>query len=315
LEHYVTIQALPYVVLLGLLFGTSLIASRFSVGQFEPVTYIGLRLTLAGLGYATAYSLLRQRRWPKSLRLWRHAAVLGVFGTAVPMLAIATALQYQSGGLTALLITTSPALTVLLAHFFLDDETLTRRTVAGVALALGGAAALAARGESGLTDISEANPLGYALVLLSMVSSSIMTIYARRFMKDLDAFDVASVRMFCAALVVMPLSVLIVGLDLNAVNGQGYFALIYAALVGTFLAFLLAFYNIKRFGATPAAMTSYVIPVVTGIGGVIILGETFTPTMLLGMSVIISGIVIINSSSTDQARTVGTSDSSTSNLR
>ena len=41
-----TVEALPYVILLGFFFGTSLIASRFSVGQFEPITFIGLRLTL-----------------------------------------------------------------------------------------------------------------------------------------------------------------------------------------------------------------------------------------------------------------------------
>ena len=75
-----TVQALPYIILLGFLFGTSLIASRFSVGQFEPATYIGLRLTLAGLGHAAIYALVSRRHWPTDLRLWRHAAVLGLFG-------------------------------------------------------------------------------------------------------------------------------------------------------------------------------------------------------------------------------------------
>ena len=289
-----TVQALPYVVILGFLFGSTLIASRFSVGQFQPVTYIGLRLTMASLGHAVVYTLARRRRWPTDRRLWRHAAVLGILGTAVPMTAIVTSLQYQSGGITALLITTSPALTVLLAHFFLPDEALTRRKSAGVALALGGAVLLAMRGESGLPDVSQASPTGYGLVLLAMVLGSSMTIYARRYMRDLDAFDVASVRMFAAALLVMPLSGLFAGFDLHAVDGQGYLALIYAAFVGTFGGFILAFYNIKRFGATASAMTAYVVPAVTGIGGVLVLGETVTTMMLFGMGVIVSGIAIIN---------------------
>jgi len=292
-----TLQALPYVSLLGFLFGSTLIASRFSVGQFEPVTYIGLRLTMASLGHAAVYTLARRRRWPTGRRLWRHAVVLGVLGTALPMTAIVTSLQYQSGGITALLITTSPALTVLLAHFFLSDEALTLRKSAGVALALGGAALLALRGESGLPDVSQASPVGYGLVLLAMVLGSSMTIYARKYMRDLDAFDVASVRMFAAALSIMPVSALSAGFDLHAVDGQGYLALVYAAMVGTFAGFILAFYTIQRFGATASAMTAYVIPVVTGIGGVLVLGETVTPAMLVGMGVILSGIAIINQSS------------------
>jgi hypothetical protein len=45
-----TIQAIPYILLLGFLFGSTLIASRFSVGQYQPSTYIGLRMVLAGMG-------------------------------------------------------------------------------------------------------------------------------------------------------------------------------------------------------------------------------------------------------------------------
>ncbi len=260
-----------------------------------------MRLTLAGLGYVTVYALVRRRHWPTDRRLWRYAAVLGVFGTAVPMTAIVLALQYQSGGLTALLITTSPAITVLLAHRFLDDEALTRRKALGVTLALGGAVVLALRGESGLPDVNQGNPVGYGLVLLAIVPSSIMAIYARKFMKDMDAFDVGSVRTLSAALAVMPLSILLVGVDLHRVDFQGYMALAYAALIGTFSGFLLAFHNIKRFGATAAATTSYVIPVVTGIGGVLVLGETVTLVMLVGMGVIIAGIAFINQTTEERA--------------
>jgi drug/metabolite transporter (DMT)-like permease len=113
-------------------------------------------------------------------------------------------------------------------------------------------------------------------------------------MRDMDTVDVASVRMITAALVVMPASLLLVGFDLSAVTGQGYLALLYAALVGTFSGMMLNFYNIKSFGATAAAMTAYIIPVVATFGGVLLLGETITSGMLAGMSLIIVGVTIIN---------------------
>ncbi len=210
------------------------------------------------------------------------------------MTAIVSSLQFQSSGVTAMLITTSPAITVVMAHFFLPDEPLTRQKSLGVLLALGGALLLAILGESGLPDVSQASPVGYVLVMIAMLSASSATIFARRYMGNLDAFDVASVRMWVAALVVMPLSLALVGLDLSRVTAQGYGALIYAALVGTFAGMLLAFYNIQRFGATASALTAYVIPVVTSVAGVIVLGETISATMMLGMALIIGGIVLIN---------------------
>ncbi|MFC1974938.1 DMT family transporter [Chloroflexota bacterium] len=287
-------QALPYVVLLGFLFGTTLIASRFGVGQFHPITYIGLRTVLASLSYGAFYVLDRRRAWPTDPSLWRHAIVLGILGTAVPMVSVISSLQYLSSGVAAILITAAPALTILMAHFFLADEMLTLRKGAGVMLALGGTLLIAMRGENGLPDVSQTNPVGYVLVFLAMLFGSGMNIYARKYMRHFDSFDVASIRMLVAALVIMPVVILFIGIDLQSVNGQGYFVLVYGALIGNFLGMFLAFYNVKRFGATAAAMADYVIPVVAGLGGVLILGEKITAGMVVGMMFIAGGIALIN---------------------
>ncbi len=287
-------QALPYVALLGFFYGSTMIASRFSVGQYEPTVYIGLRLTLASLGFLVVYALSSKRRWPTNRRLWRYSIVLGVIGTVIPMTSFVSALQFQSSGVTSLLITTNPALTVLLAHFLLPDESLTWRKSLGVALAMAGAALLVVSGESGLPDVSQADPRGYVLALLGITSSSISMIYTRKYMRDLDAFDVTSIRMFTAALVIVPLTALFVGFDFQYVDGQGVLAMIYAAVFGTVLAMMFGFYNIKRFGASASAMSSYFVPIVAGIGGALLLGEDFTGVMLVGMVIIIAGIALLN---------------------
>lgn len=287
-------EALPYIGLLGILFGSTLVVSRFSVSQFPPLTYIGLRLSLAGAGHILVYLLSKGRQLPRGRYLWRHAAVLGLFATAIPMTFLVSSLQYQSSGVTAVLITTGPALTVVLAHFFLPDESLTWRKGLGVFLALSGAVLLAIRGESGLPNVQRVNPLGYALVLGAMVSGSSATVFARRTMRELDTFDVASVRMWVAALIIVPLALLLPGFDLSRVNGQGYGALLYAAFVGTFAGMLLAFHNIQRFGATASAVTAYIIPIVASLGGVLLLGETITTGMAFGMGLIVAGVAFIN---------------------
>ena len=288
-------KATPYIFLLGILFGTTLVVSRFSVEQFEPTTYIGLRLALSTLGFATIYSFqIGKRHWPKNRQLWKHAAVMGVLGTAIPMTGIVSSLQYLSSGLAAILITVNPAITVLLAHFFLDDEALTRLKGIGVLLALSGAVLLAAMGETGLADIETKSPIGYVLIFGAMIFGSLATIYARKFMQDLDAFDVTGVRLFIAALVVFPLSIIFFGFDISLVDAQGITALIYAAIVGTFLGMLLSFYNIQRFGATAAVMSSYVIPVIASLTGVLLLHEQITIPMAIGMVLIILGVWLIN---------------------
>jgi len=289
------LQALAYITFLGFLYGTTLVVSRFSVGQFEPTTYIGLRLLMSSLGYIAIYVLrIKDRRWPKNPRLWGHAAVLGVFGSALPMTAFVSSLLYQSSGVTSVLITASPAITVLMAHFTLSDERLTLRKSVGVVLALGGALLLVIRGESGLPDMGQASPIGYLLVLIGMLSSGAMRIYIRKYMREFSSFNVGAVRMFAASFTVIPLSLLTVGLDFSRTNTQGWLALLYAALFGTFIAMLFDFYNTKRFGATASVMVAYVVPVVAGIVGALFLDERITAGMLAGMILISLGVWLIN---------------------
>jgi drug/metabolite transporter (DMT)-like permease len=212
------------------------------------------------------------------------------------MTAIISSLQFQSSGITAVLITTSPAITVLMAHFLLPDEPLTRQKSLGVVVALAGAMLLAILGETGLPDVSKAEPVGYILVLAAMLFGSAAAIYARKYMRSFDTIDVNSVRMVSAATVVLPVSLLLVGLDLSSVDSLGYMALIYASLVGTFAGLMLAFNNIRRFGATASAMSAYIIPIVATIGGVLLLNETITAGMLAGMALILVGVALINRS-------------------
>jgi drug/metabolite transporter (DMT)-like permease len=288
------VQALPYLILQGFFFGSTLIASRFSVGQFESTTYIWLRMALASLGHIAIYAFSTRRSWPRDPVLWRRAALLGILAPAIPMTAIVTSLNYQSSGVTSMLLTTGPAITVLLAHFSLPDERLTWRKTFGVSLALGGALLMAVLGESGLPDVSRANPVGYILVLGAMLFGGIATIYSRTALQSYDVIDVGSIRMLAATVVVTPLSLLTVGFDLSQVDINGYLALFWAALTGTFGGLLMAFYLVQRFGATISTLVTYIIPIIASIGGVLVLDETITPGMLAGMALILAGITQLN---------------------
>lgn len=219
---------------------------------------------------------------------------MGVMGTVVPMTTLLLSLQYQSSGVTSIFITTAPAITVLMAHFFLADERLTGRKISGIALALGGALLLVLQGESGLPDATQSSPIGFALVMAGMIAGSAMAIYARKFLRPFDGFDVATTRMVFATLFMAPIVFLFADLNFSRVTTLGYVSLVYTALVGAFLGLIVEFYIIKRFGATAAAMTAYVIPVVATAGGALFLSERITLVMLVGMALIVLGIAIIN---------------------
>ena len=206
-------DAISYVILLGFMYGSSLLVSRFSLSQFDATTYVSARIFLSAILFLLIFIFSSKHKIPKDKKLWKQGAFLGIVGTALPMSMINISLKYQSSGITAILLTLGPAITVFLAALFLEDEPLTKKKVWGIVLALSGAVLLIALGESGLPDVSRANPLGYLLVLIGMVGGSSSVVYTRKYMIGEDSIDVTGLRMFFAALTVIPLSYIFVKFD------------------------------------------------------------------------------------------------------
>ena len=112
-------KGLPYVLLLSLFFGTSLVSSRFGLREFSSLTFVGLRMFVASCAFLLTFAIVKRYNWPRDRQIWRHGIVLGIIGTTIPMTAFITSLNYLSSGVSAIIGTIGPAITVVLAHFLL----------------------------------------------------------------------------------------------------------------------------------------------------------------------------------------------------
>lgn len=287
-------KSFPYILSLGSVWGLNLVLSRFGLSQFDPSIFVGLRFAIAVLIFAGIYAFSSQRRWSRSPRLWRNAMLTGVAGTAIPFICFTTALEFQSAGLTSLLVTTAPAILVTVAHFALPDARLNRATALGVIVAFSGALLIVVLGETGLPNVSEANPWGYGLVFFALIMDSCVNVYIRKYMQSDDTFDVTSIRMLTAMVIILPAAYWFNPPDFGQVTISGWSALAFTAVVSTFIAQLLAFYIVRTYGTTSMAMVAYIVPIVAILSGVVLLGETLSWGIVTGMVLIISGILIVN---------------------
>jgi drug/metabolite transporter (DMT)-like permease len=128
--------------------------------------------------------------------------------------------------MTSLLMMTESAITVLIAHVFLQDEVLNRHKWSGVLLTFGGETFLLIPRESGLAELEKASPLGYGLVTLAMMSNSGMTIIARKYLRHFDSLNVTIIRLWVGALVLMPLYAFSATTEFNRVDNGGLPALL-----------------------------------------------------------------------------------------
>ena len=286
-------KAFPYISLLALFWGTNIVASRYGVGEFDPFFFIMLRLVIASISFA-AVLLIAQRKLPQDPVLIRRAMLSGFLGVAIPMPTFILALQYMSSGVASIYVTSAPVMMVVAAHFFLPDEKLTRNKILGVVLALSGSIFLAIRGESGLAEIGRANPLGVIFILGGLVSETINTMYVRRKMSGMDPMQVTAIRLATAAVIVTIVTFILGDFSVAQVTATGIFSLAYAALIGALGGQFMAFTIQRRFGATAFSLTSYLIPLVATIFGVLLLGEIVTWGMGVGVLLIVGGLALIN---------------------
>jgi drug/metabolite transporter (DMT)-like permease len=288
------LKSLPYIILLGTLFGSNLVLARYLLTQFEPLVLNSLRLVCASALFLGIFIFSPSRKIPRSPRFWLSTGIYGIFGLAIPMTAYISSLQYQSSGVTSLLNTLGPVVTGIFSQIFLPGEPFTLKKIAGSVVAFGGAGLILLKGESGLAGIPHADWRGYAWIGLGVLLASASYIYARRYLANEDPIDVAGVRMMTAAMFLAPVAGLTVGIDFSHVTTVGWIGVGYSAIFGTFASFLLEFIILKKFGAIATTQSSFVIPVVATSLGFLFLSEQVTFSIIGGMVAIFAGLALLN---------------------
>jgi len=268
--------------------GTAGVATRAAFREgVEPYTLMGLRILIATAA-VFAYRLARRRPFP-SRRLWGLGALIGVTNITAPYILFTLATLYASAGFLGLLVTNGPLVTAIWAHYLLPDEKLNRRKALGLSLAVAGVAVLVVTGESGLS-VGGRPGLAVTLALAGVVISSFGGVHSRRHAPDHEVTDLAGPQLALGAAVLVPTMFAVEGWPAG-ISAAGWGLIVYLALVGTFMPFVIYFWMLQRVGATTASLPSYLIPLIALGGGALLLGEQVTPLMTIGGVLILAGVV------------------------
>lgn len=291
--HYIRNSSLPSIILQGSIIGIAIVLTRYGLRMFGPLTLRSLQMGIAILCFFAVYAARRQRL-PQGRSLWGHAILVGLLGTALPIISIVMALKYLSSGVLALFLSLTPVIVMFLAWYFLPGEPLTGRKLFGAAVAFGGAGLILLSGESGLQSLSSADPRGYALSAAAVLSLAGYFIYTRRYLTSYNMLDITLARVLVATVVLSLLAWQIEGFGLLQASWGGWLALLYLGTILSFFAYQFEFHIIRRFGASTVSQMNYITPIVATLGGVLLLGELFTLTIAVGIAAVLIGVWLIN---------------------
>jgi drug/metabolite transporter (DMT)-like permease len=203
--------------------------------------------------------------------------------------AVAIAEQTVPSGLAALLIAAVPLWLILLRVG--GGERPRLLTWLGVLIGFAGAALLALSGGD-----TSAKPLSVAILVIGTISWALGSRFSPRLGLPKDPL-VASLYEMAVGGTAMVLIGLLRGeagrLHVGAIEGKGWFALIYLVGFGSLLAYSAYAYLLANAPISLVATYAYVNPVVAIVLGWLVLDEVITPVTLVGAAVIVVSVALV----------------------
>ena len=286
------------VLLLALasLWGPSFLFIKIAVGTIPPLTLVAIRLGLAAI-FLAAFLRLRRIALPDRFEDWKKFIFMGFIANALPFALISFGEQFADSGAASILNGTTPIFTILIAHYFLEDERLTGSRLLGVMIGFAGILLIFLpelnqwlRG--GLGSGQEA--LGLGAILLGAICYGVAIVYSRRRLRGIPPLVGPTAQMIAAAILITPFSLVV---DRPFTLSPSPAALMAAGVLGIFgtaLAYLVYYQMLDTAGATFISFVTYLLPPIGVVLGVIFLNESPTLYAIAGMITILMGIVIVN---------------------
>ncbi len=283
LKHWAMLAYL--VIFWGLAFYLIVIALE----AFVPVALVWGRLTM-GAVVLLAYLWWRGGRLPMSLKWWGRLSLLAITGNLLPFTLISWAEQSVPSSEVGLLMALMPITTLVLAHYFLEHEKLTRVRGMGVVLGFAGVALLMG-GE--LIDLSERGRLPGQL---AAVGATLCYAFNGIYAKSLPRFDtvaVAAGSLLAGSVLFAPVAFWLQPDWALAGLGSAWLALLVLGVFATGIATWVYFAVVSDCGPGFLSTINYLIPGVAFLAGVVLLAEPVGVVQIAALLLILLGVWLI----------------------
>ncbi len=273
---------------LVVMWGSSFMFNRVAVASLPPWTIVAGRIGLAAI-VLTVIVYAMGKRLPALGKTWAPYGVIAIIGNALPFYLITWGQQVVESALAGILMAIMPLATLVLAHFLIVGEHLTRQRATGFAIGfagivlLMGPAALAGVGGDAVRIVSQLAVLGGALCY------ALQSVLTRLIVKG-DILVSAAGTLIVATIIVLPVTLWLDRPWTLSPGAASAASVVWLGIGPTALATVLYFMLIRSAGPTFMSLVNYLSPGVALILGLLVMGETPRATAYFGLALILAGI-------------------------
>lgn len=272
-------------LLLAMIWGSSFTFIKIGVHAYSPLVVAAGRLTFAAI-VLWCFALMRKSEMPKGRRAWISTFMVALVGNAIPFFLISYGETRVDAGLAAILMSTVPLTTVVLAHFFTHDEKLTAGKVVGVVLGTIGVIVLV--GPETLSGLG-GEFLFQLAILVAAVGYAISSLVARN-LRDQPRIGSTAIILTFASVMLVPFTLIIDQPWTMTWDLKAAVSIMYLGMFPTGIAMFMILHLIAVAGASFLVFNNYLVPAVGVLISFIVLGEVPQPNALIALVIILGGI-------------------------
>ena len=279
------------------LWASAFVAIRHLRGDISPGPLALGRLVVGALCLAPV--ALRRGVPRPDAGQWVRLVSIGVLWFGVYNVALNEGERRVDAGTASMLIQSSPVLIALLAALFLGER-FTAALALGLALAFGGVAliGLSTDGSGGGGDL-----VGVALCLVSAVVYAVSLVLQKPMASRLPAVHITWIVCTVGALACLPFAPALAD-DVAAAPTSSLLWVVYLGVCPTAIAFTTYAFALRHMSAGSLGVTTYLVPPITIVLGLVFLGETPPAMAYAGGVLALLGVAVARRGAGGGARPV-----------
>jgi drug/metabolite transporter (DMT)-like permease len=280
-----------------LIWSSAFSAAKIALADCPPLLLLTARFLIAGLVVLGAAAVSGTNWRALSRRDLLALAALGIANNALYLGLNYIGMRSISSGLSALIVSTNPVLTALLAAVVLGEH-MTWRKATGLLLGVGGVAFIVESRIAGGVD----SPVGIMFTLAALLSMVGGTILFKRLAPNGGLWIGNGVQNLAGGLALVPFAFSLESVGEVVPSWRLVIALAYSALLVSVVGYLLWFHLLTTSGATAASAYHFMMPPLGMLFGWLLLGERVALADFIGIVPVAFGIYLVTRPAAPLAR-------------
>ena len=285
-------KTIDYLLLtiLSLIWASAFFNIKIATYSFGPLTIAFLRIFLGAM-LIVIICFFKKIKIEAFSKDWYWFAIIGFVNLVIPFFLIAYGVQKIQSNFAAILMSTTPLSSAILAHFFTKTEKINFTKIIGVVVGFAGIVIL-------FSDNLLINNENFFYALMILVGSTFYVIGGILTLKisSKKNENLTSSILIWGSLIIFPIMIYYEQPWNFTPRLDSTISLIYLGVFPTGIAWLIRFHILKKNGLVFHSQVAYLIPIFGVILGYIFLNEVITLKVLIALIAVVVGFYFVRRS-------------------